>query len=217
MTPQQLPPLLHLPKSERSRLYELTEPERRVAQLGYQGIAGVDEAGRGPLAGPVVAAACILHKPLFFPGVNDSKLVSPKRRRALFDTFKTHADLEFGVGIVNSAVIDQINIYQASLQAMRNAVGNLSSKPDYLLVDGMELKMEAITSEKLIKGDRRSQLIAIASIIAKETRDELMRDYDICYPGYGFAQHKGYGTTLHREALQRLGPCPIHRLTFSFK
>lgn len=192
------------------------ELEQAVAARGFRRIGGVDEAGRGPLAGPVVAAACVFKTTLFFPGINDSKQLTPLRRRALFEELTTHAQLSYGVGIVNAEVIDEINILQATLQAMREAVFALPEKPDYILVDGgVSLVVEKIPIEKVIKGDQRSQLIAAASIIAKETRDELMVAYNAQFPEYGFAEHKGYGTEKHLQALKKHGPCPLHRKTFA--
>ncbi|MCH9627150.1 MAG: Ribonuclease HII [Chlamydiales bacterium] len=205
-----------LPQSEQTRLLHLVEIERQAETKGFYLIAGVDEAGRGPLAGPVVAAACILKSPCFFPGINDSKLVTPTKRKALFDELTQHAELVYGVGVVDAPLIDEINILQATLRAMREAVLALPERPDYLLVDGnVGLKVDSIPFETVVKGDRRSQLIAAASIIAKETRDALMRDYHALYPVYGFDRHKGYGTQKHRSALKEFGPCPIHRKTFA--
>ncbi len=203
------------PKSEYERLKQLTELETDARNTGYACIAGVDEAGRGPLAGPVVAAACCISEGVFFPGINDSKLLSPNIRRALFEDLTTHEEVQFSFAFVSEQVIDEINILQATLEAMRQAVKKLKKTPDYLLIDGTHLIGEEIPSEKVIRGDRRSQSIAAASIIAKETRDQLMLDYHKQYPEYGFEQHKGYGTKKHREALLKYGPCPIHRRSFA--
>lgn len=183
---------------------------------GYSRVAGIDEAGRGPLAGPVVAACCLLKSPQVFPGINDSKLLTPLKRQKLFDQLITHPQVEYAVGIVDAAVIDEINILQATLLAMRKSVLALPKLPDYLLVDGnVALVFEKIFVENVIKGDQRSQLIAAASIIAKQTRDQIMIDYHFQYPMYGFDAHKGYGTKKHMQALEKYGPSPIHRKTFS--
>ena len=192
------------------------ELEKRAEAKGFRKIAGIDEAGRGPLAGPVVAAACVFKSSVFFPGINDSKLLTPKRRRALYQELTQHAELSYGIGIIEASAIDEINILQATLRAMRAAVLALPERPDYLLVDGnVAVAVENIPAEKVIKGDQRSQLIAASSIIAKEIRDKLMVDYHHQYPEYGFDEHKGYGTEKHCEALEKFGPCPIHRKTFS--
>ncbi len=205
-----------LPQSEQQRLLQLVEIEKKAEKAGYRRIAGVDEAGRGPLAGPVVAAACFLKTPCFFAGINDSKLLAPVKRRKLFEELTHHPALVYGVGVVDAQLIDEINILQATLRAMGQAVLALPEVPDYILVDGnVGLKVGSIPFETVIKGDRRSQLIAAASIIAKETRDALMREYHALYPVYGFDQHKGYGTQRHRTALKEFGPCPIHRKTFA--
>ena len=148
------------------------------------------------------------------PGVNDSKKLTPQARERLFGLLDRTSEVIYGVGIVEPAVIDDVNIYQATILAMWQAVDKLRVPPDYLLIDGMALVHPAIPSLKIVKGDELSVSIAAASIIAKETRDRLMRDYHDQWPHYGFAQHKGYGTEQHLEALQKHGPCPIHRLSF---
>ncbi len=192
------------------------ELENQAAARGFTRIAGVDEAGRGPLAGPVVAAACVLKTPCLFEGINDSKLLTPLRRKALFEELTHHPELEYGVGVVESEVIDEINILQATLRAMREAVLNLPHSPDYLLVDGnVAVQVKNIPAEKVIKGDQRSQLIAAASIIAKEVRDQMMIEFHMLYPEYGFDEHKGYGTQKHLSAIQKYGICPIHRRSFA--
>jgi ribonuclease HII len=203
-----------LPKSEQQRLAKLTEFETKARAEGYQRIVGVDEVGRGSLAGPVVAAACSILEGLFFPGINDSKLLLPKKRKVLFSQLSQHPGVCYGIGIVDHTVIDQINILQATLEAMRAAVRQLPLQPDYLLVDGIHSFMEEIYSEPIIKGDSRSQTIAAASILAKETRDAIMVEYHQLYPQYNFDENKGYATETHRKALSLYGPCPIHRLTF---
>lgn len=208
--------LKQCPKSEKKRLLKLVELEQKARSLGYSCIAGVDEAGRGPLAGPVVAAACILSDELFFPGINDSKLVPPLKREALYHTLTTHPQVYYGIGISEVSVIDEINILQATLKAMREAVSKLQARPDYLLVDGEKLVTEGgILAEKIVKGDQKSQSIAAASIIAKVVRDKMMQGYHLLFPEYGFNEHKGYGTEKHRAALKRYGPCAIHRKGFA--
>lgn len=188
--------------------------ERRVKANGFKRIAGVDEAGRGPLAGPVVAAVCLIQDHLF-AGINDSKLLTPSQRQSLFDQITSAPDVDYAIGMVEPGEIDRINILQATIKAMREAVSKLKDAPDYLLIDGMDLLFEQIPSEKIVQGDSRSQSIAAASIIAKVTRDQLMIEYHQLYPLYGFDQHKGYGTSKHLQAIEKYGPCPIHRLSFS--
>jgi ribonuclease HII len=185
----------------------------RVAQGQGQIVCGVDEAGRGPWAGPVVAAAVILDAALIPPGLDDSKKLTPAKREALFKPIMNSACV--GVGIVNAARIDKINILQATYLAMRKAVVALSQVPDVALVDGNRAPPLSCKVQTIIGGDAVSLSIAAASIIAKVTRDRLMCKFDRTYPDYGFASHKGYGTAEHAEALSSLGPCPIHRLSFS--
>ncbi|MDP1880325.1 MAG: ribonuclease HII [Parachlamydiaceae bacterium] len=205
---------LKIDPSERSRLKKMTQYELEGYSQGYQFIAGVDEAGRGPLAGPVVAAACILPKGLLIPKIDDSKKLTPEIRAELYTFLTNHSQIHFGIGIVSSLEIDQINIYQATHQAMRLAIQNLFQQPDYLLVDGKGFSHSSVSCLNIVKGDQFSQSIAAASIIAKETRDGLMIDFNGQWPQYGFDQHKGYGTPKHKEALSRHGPCPIHRMSF---
>ncbi len=187
--------------------------EEEAFQNGYLHVAGIDEAGRGPLAGPVVAAAVILDPQNPVPGVNDSKKLSEKKRAELLPLIKERA-IAYGIGIVDEKTIDAINILEATKLAMRQAVEALAVRPDLLLIDALELKDLAITQQGIIKGDAKSVSIAAASIVAKETRDAMMREYDALYPAYGFAAHKGYGTQAHIEAIRTNGPCPIHRSTF---
>ena len=182
-------------------------------EKGFEHVAGVDEAGRGPLAGPVVAGAVILPKGLYIEGVNDSKKLSAKQREALYDRIFEVA-LSIGVGIVSHEVIDRINIYQASILAMRKAIDKLTLPPSIVLADGNSFKHETLRFQNVIGGDAKSMTIAAASIIAKVTRDSLMREYHVQFPEYGFDRHKGYGTRLHVDALRRHGLCPIHRRTF---
>ena len=191
----------------------MLEFEERLKENGYTRIAGVDEAGRGPLAGPVVSAAVILKEGFDLPGLNDSKKLTEKRREALYGRILEESEA-VGVGIVEAPRIDAINILQASLESMRIAVEEIAKAPDYLLIDGkFPLKM-AIPDEPIVKGDSRSASIAAASIIAKVTRDRIMKEMDAKYPGYGLAGHKGYPTRAHKEAIRNLGPTPIHRKSF---
>lgn len=192
----------------------MTRYEQAAYSKGYRQIAGIDEAGRGPLAGPVVAAACIFPPNLLIPGINDSKQLSPKRRGELFLLLIQNPLVQYGVGIVDEKVIDRINILEATKLAMLQAVDALNIVPDYLLVDGLKLPHPTIPGEKIIKGDTLSQSIAAASIIAKETRDKIMSELHEKYPQYGFNKHAGYGTEMHREAICRFGPCEVHRRTF---
>lgn len=211
--------LLRKRKREAGELEEqqkMLEFERGYHARGLVRVAGVDEAGRGPLAGPVVAAAVIFSPEAEYPRARDSKKLSPERREELFAQIHESA-LAIGVGRVEHEGIDRINIYNASLLAMYRAVEELEIKPDAVLVDGtMVLRLnEEIPQEALIGGDCRCLSIAAASIVAKVTRDRLMCEYDSVYPGYGFARHKGYPTSDHFKALKELGPCPIHRRSFA--
>ena len=180
---------------------------------GIEIICGVDEAGRGPLAGPVCAAAVILPKGLVIPGLNDSKKLTDKRRRELMPVIKEQA-LAYGIAFASHEEIDQINILQATFLAMERALAQLKMKPDLALIDGNRQKDFGITVETVVKGDSRSANIAAASVLAKVTRDDFMEAMAEEYPGYGFEIHKGYGTKAHYEALRNLGPSPIHRMTF---
>jgi ribonuclease HII len=187
--------------------------EKRAFEKGYRSVAGVDEAGRGPLAGPVVAGAAILDQQNPIAGLDDSKKLTPKKRDKLFDVLQTEA-LALGVGIASPAEIDDINILQASLLAMKRAVEDMAMQPDFLLIDGLFKIPADLPQEAITKGDSRSASIAAASIIAKVTRDRLMQTYDSTYPEYGFAGHKGYPTKAHKEAIRQFGCCPIHRCSF---
>jgi ribonuclease HII len=187
--------------------------ERKYWLRGQLLVAGVDEAGRGPLAGPVVAAAVILPEEDIIPGVTDSKKIPEKKRGRLFEEITQRA-IGIGIGIVDHEVIDRINILQASFLAMNKALAALTPVPQQLLVDGNFFRHEKLPVENIIKGDALSHTIGAASIIAKVTRDRLMYAFDQEYPVYGFAQHKGYGTRQHRDAIRRYGYCPIHRRTF---
>lgn len=205
---------MSLTDQEEQRLLNLCLYEEQAYKQGFNFIAGIDEAGRGPLAGPVVAAACILPRGLLISNVNDSKKLTAKKREKLFEQLTNDPTIEYGVGIVESTEIDDLNIYQATIKAMWKAVYALKQIPDCLLVDGMPLVHETISALKIIKGDQLSLSIAAASIIAKETRDRLMNHYHQQWPEYGFAQHKGYGTAKHMQAIQQYGPVSIHRFTF---
>ena len=195
--------------------------EHSALAEGYQNIAGIDEAGRGPLAGSVVASALILPQaflqgklPSAWDGLNDSKKLSPKKREYFFALLTEHPDCHIGIGEADAHEIDTINILQATYCAMRRAVENLPSTPDFLLVDGRPVPLLPKPSQNIIKGDSKSLSIAAASVIAKVSRDRDIHEADKLYPQYGFAKHKGYGTQQHLEALKAHGPCPIHRLTF---
>ena len=196
---------------ERVRLEGMREFENKYSDLAY--VAGIDEAGRGPLAGPVVAAAVILPKDIFLPFLNDSKKVPEKRRDVLFDEIKQNA-IAYGIGIASNTLIDEINILRATYEAMREAVNALEKTPDVLLVDAVHIPDINIKQVGIVKGDAKSVNIAAASILAKVTRDRLMAEYDKIYPEYGFASNKGYGTATHIAALKEIGPCAIHRKSF---
>lgn len=179
----------------------------------YGTICGIDEAGRGPLCGPVVAAAVILPDEYNILYINDSKKLSETKREEVYKEIDKYA-VAYGVGIVSPERIDEINILQATYEAMRTAIHKLSVTPDILLNDAVTIPMVDIKQVPIIKGDAKSQSIAAASIVAKVTRDHLMEEYDKLYPEYGFAKHKGYGTAAHIKAIKEYGPCPIHRRTF---
>ena len=192
---------------------DLWDYEIKAGKRGYRLIAGVDEAGRGPLAGPVVAAAVVLPADAILQGLDDSKKLSPTRREELFPKIQTQA-VVYGVAVVNPEVIDKINILQAALLAMQQAVEQLQPVPDLLLIDGNQKTASSIEQWAIVKGDSKSLSIAAASVLAKVTRDHIMQDYHQLYPQYEFARHKGYGTKLHRDLIAEHGPCPIHRSTF---
>lgn len=185
--------------------------ESALYEKGYQFICGVDEAGRGPLAGPVVASAVIFKQGFFHKDINDSKTVSTKKREMLFDVIMSNA-IAVGVSIIDSKVIDDINILEASRLAMQDAISKLKVQPDFVLTDHMDIK--GYPYESIVKGDQKSMTIAAASIIAKVTRDKIMLEYDKIYPEYRFSAHKGYGTKLHLDALKTYGATPIHRKSF---
>lgn len=189
------------------------EIEDALYAKGVQVICGVDEAGRGPLAGPVCAAAVILPPHLEIPGLNDSKKLTDKRRRELYPLIKEKA-LAYGIAFADHKEIDEINILQATYLAMERALAQLSIKPDIALIDGNRAKDFGLPVQTVVHGDSLSANIAAASILAKVTRDDVMLQMAESYPQYGFAVHKGYGTKAHYEALAQYGPCPIHRMTF---
>lgn len=192
---------------------EMSVFEQAAYEHGHEWVAGIDEVGRGPLAGPVVAAAVILPKNEQILGLNDSKQLSEKKRNMFYDEIQQKA-IAIGIGIIDETKIDEVNIYEASKLAMIQAVEKLAVKPSYLLIDAMTLDLP-IQQEKLIKGDARSVSIAAASIIAKVYRDDLMKKYDELYPGYGFGHNAGYGTKEHLEGLAKQGITPIHRKSFA--
>lgn len=198
-------------EKELARLEQMREYENTYAACAM--ICGIDEAGRGPLAGPVAAGAVILPKDCAMLYLNDSKKLSEKRREELFVQIKEQA-VAWCVGIVGPERIDEINILQATYEAMRQAVAGLGVKPDLLLNDAVEIPGVDIMQVPIIKGDAKSVSIAAASILAKVTRDHMMVEYDQLFPDYGFAKHKGYGTAAHIQAIKELGPCPIHRRSF---
>ena len=198
---------------EKKRLLAMYQFEEEGRQKGFEVIAGVDEAGRGPLAGPVSVAAVILPPQLLLPHLNDSKKLSPKVRDELYEDIMAKAVAVRQV-FVEPEVIDRLNILQATMQGMYDAIFALPCEPQLVLIDAVHLKELNIPQLSLIKGDARSASIAAASIIAKVARDRLMDEYDKQYPQYGFASHKGYGTAEHVAAIRKYGPCPIHRLTF---
>ncbi len=198
-------------EAEYARLETMFEYEKEYSDCEY--IAGIDEVGRGPLAGPVVTACVIMPKDVRIPYVNDSKKVTEKRREELYDIIKEKA-LAIGIGIASEKRIDEINILQATYEAMREAINNLEIKPDILLNDAVNIPGVDIKQVPIIKGDAKSFTIACASIIAKVTRDRMMVELDKKYPNYGFAKNKGYGTKQHTDALREFGPCEIHRRTF---
>ena len=198
-------------QKEQERMYELFAYEREYAT--YQAICGIDEVGRGPLAGPVVAGAVILPKDCDILYINDSKKLSEKKREMLFDEIMEKA-VAVGIGIVGPEHIDEINILQATYEAMREAISKLEVQPDLLLNDAVKIPGVTLPQVSIIKGDAKSASIGAASIIAKVTRDRMMMEYDSIFPEYGFAANKGYGTAVHIESLKKLGPTPIHRRSF---
>jgi ribonuclease HII len=199
---------------EKERLQIMRLLERAARIKGAQCIAGVDEAGRGPLAGPVVAAACIIPEHLLIPEIDDSKKLTPAKRNSLYQKLTSHPNILYGIGIVSPKEIDRINIYQATIVAMEEALSKLACVPDLVLVDGMRLP-NIPQSEKVVGGDALSYLIAAASILAKVTRDRLMLEHHAQWPEYGFDKHKGYSTQQHLEMIKKYGLCQIHRKSFA--
>ena len=196
-----------------SEKVDLWQIEHSCYEGGFDRICGVDEAGRGPLAGPVCAAAVILPRDLEIPGLNDSKKLTDKKRRELFEIIVSEAEA-YGIGFASETEIDEINILQATFLAMERAVEQLTIRPDLALVDGNREPHFPLPVKTVVKGDSLSANIAAASILAKVTRDRLMEELEETYPQYGFAVHKGYGTKRHYEALTAYGPSPVHRMTF---
>jgi ribonuclease HII len=200
--------------TEKERLAKLYSWEKELMEKGYRYIAGTDEAGRGPIAGPVVAASVILEPDTYLEGLNDSKKVSPKKREKLFDEIIEKC-VCFGIKVIDNDEIDRINILQSSCIAMKMAVDEMDIIPDFVLVDGLENKSITLPQLNLIKGDSKSASIAAASILAKVYRDRIMEEYDLLYPQYGFASHKGYPTKKHIQAVMDYGVLKIHRKTFT--
>ncbi len=198
---------------ELERLKDISYYENQCRQNGYKLIAGIDEVGRGPLAGPVVAAAVILKENDLIEGINDSKKLSASKRESLYDIITERA-VSYAFGVVSPEEIDRINILQSTYKAMRNALASLSVKPDFVLADAVTIPDIDIKQQGIIKGDAKSISIGAASIIAKVYRDRMMNEYAQIYPEYGFGQNKGYGSQSHIEAVKKYGPCPIHRKTF---
>ena len=189
--------------------------EQELYQKGFQNICGIDEAGRGPLAGPVVVAGVIMPQDSRIEGVNDSKKVSEKKREQLYGLILEES-ISYSVGIIGQDIIDEINILNATKQGVTNVVEELDVKPDLILVDALtHIDTKGIPYDSIIKGDAKCYQIAAASIVAKVTRDRIMRQWDEIYPQYGFAQHKGYGTAKHIQAIKEYGLCPIHRRSFT--
>lgn len=202
-------------EKEFERLAKLKEIENSVYKEGYKLICGVDEAGRGPLAGPVVVASAIMPKESMIEGVNDSKKISEKKREKLYDIITTEA-ISYGVGIIQQDEIDEINILNATKKGLTESLKQLRIKPDIILVDALrDINTLNIPYRSVIKGDAKIYSIACASIIAKVTRDRIMREWDKVYPQYGFISHKGYGTAKHIAAIKEYGLCPLHRKSFT--
>lgn len=201
-------------EKEQLKLLEMSSFEREARKMGYINIAGIDEVGRGPLAGPVVTACVILPENINILGIDDSKKISAKKRERLFDEIK-EAAISVSIGIVDERVIDDINILNATKNAMKSSVATMSVIPDILLIDAVKLDDVDIKQISIVKGDTLSVSIAAASIIAKVTRDRMMDEMDAIYPEYGFIRNKGYGTREHIEAIKKHGLCPIHRISFT--
>ena len=201
-------------EKEEARLIELKKIDKEFFDKGVKYIAGIDEAGRGPLAGPVVVASVILPQDSMIEGINDSKKVSEAKREKLYDIIINEA-ISYGVGIIYQDEIDEINILQATKKGLTEAIKQMEIKPNIIMVDALSgIDTLGIPYKSIIKGDAKCYSIAAASIIAKVTRDRIMREWDKVYPEYGFGSHKGYGTAKHIAAIRKFGPCPIHRRTF---
>ena len=201
-------------EKEEKRLLNLKQIDKEFFDMGMQYVCGIDEAGRGPLAGPVVVASVMLPKDSMIEGVNDSKKISESKREKLYDVILQEA-ISYGIGIIYQEEIDEINILQATKKGLHEAVANMEIKPNVILVDALTgIDTLGIPYKSIIKGDAKSYSIGAASIIAKVTRDRIMREWDKVYPEYGFAGHKGYGTAKHIEAIKKYGLTPIHRKTF---
>lgn len=204
-------------EKEQKRLIKLKEIEKDLYKEGFEKICGIDEAGRGPLAGPVVIAGVIMPQDSMIEGVNDSKKVSEKKREKLYDEILQEA-ISYSVAIIGQDIIDDINILNATKKGLTNVIEKLDIKPDLILVDALtQIDTKGIPYNSIIKGDAKCYQIAAASIIAKVTRDRIMRQWDEIYPQYGFISHKGYGTAKHIEAIKEYGLCPIHRRSFTKK
>lgn len=204
-------------EKEEARLLELKKIDKEFFDKGIEYIAGIDEAGRGPLAGPVVVASVILPQDSMIEGVNDSKKISESKREKLYDTILNEA-LSYGIGIIYQDEIDEINILQATKKGLTEAIKKMKIKPNIIMVDALNgINTLGIPYKSIIKGDAKCYSISAASIIAKVTRDRIMREWDKIYPEYGFSSHKGYGTAKHIAAIREYGPCPIHRKTFISK
>ena len=204
-------------EKEQERLINLKQIEKDLHERGFKNICGIDEAGRGPLAGPVVVAGVIMPEDSMIEGVNDSKKVSEKKRELLYDKIIEEA-ISYSVAIIGQDVIDEVNILNATKQGVTEVIDGLDVKPDLILVDALEhINTRGIPYEPIIKGDAKCYNIAAASIIAKVTRDRIMREWDLIYPQYGFVNHKGYGTAKHIAAIREYGLCPIHRRSFTKK
>ena len=202
-------------EKEEQRLLILKEQEKQLREKGFKAICGIDEAGRGPLAGPVVVASVIMPENSMIEGVNDSKKISEKKREKLYDQILEEA-ISYGVWIIGQDEIDEINILNATKKALTLSLKELTTKPDLIIVDALtHIDTMGIPYESIIKGDAKCYSIASASIIAKVTRDRIMREWDSVYPEYGFIQHKGYGTAKHISAIKEYGLCPIHRKSFT--
>ena len=202
-------------EKELERLIKLKEIEKGVYKEGYKYICGIDEAGRGPLAGPVVVASVIMPENSMIEGINDSKKISEKKREKLYELITSEA-ISYGVGIISQEEIDNINILNATKKGLTDSIKQLKIKPDIILVDALkDIDTLKIPYRSVIKGDAKIYSISCASIIAKVTRDRIMREWDEVYPQYGFISHKGYGTAKHIAAIKELGLCPIHRRSFT--